>query len=202
VGHRMKAKRAAALQARRAGRRGNQPVSRARDWTSAFKPGGMSAGKPVMAQQQGFFDFLPFVGGNASGPSALTPQPFGNIPSGAGQFRPIVPGQIPIPAGGVITRSWQTTPGRPPTFYRIDFPGTNKRAKIVVAKTNGTIKTYTPARHIVIPRNLGKSVRSLLRADAITDKLVTSVGRRAGLTQKRKKTAAPTPASSTTTIVR
>lgn len=75
--------------------------------------------------------------------------------------------------GGVVTKVWTPFEGAP-TFHRIDFPGTNRRTKIAVVRNDGTIKTYTPPRHIVVSRDPG--IRTLTRAakklDTLTKRLV------------------------------
>jgi len=64
--------------------------------------------------------------------------------------------------GGVITRVWQPHEASP-VFARIDFPGTSRRPKIIVALLNGGIKTYTPPRHVVVSKN--PRVKNLVMAE-------------------------------------
>jgi len=120
---------------------------------------------------------------------------FPGIPGGGGgggSGTTIVGGNVPVPTqvagvlagiGGVVTKAWQPHE-KSGMFYRVDFPGTRRKARIIILKTDGSIKTYTPPSHIVISRNPG--VRELSRAAKRLDKLTRGLVKAPTQTKKAK----------------
>lgn len=115
------------------------------------------------------------------------------LPGGGGGGGPQIGGNIPVPSqvagvlagiGGVVTKAWKPHEASG-MFYRIDFPGTRRKARIVILKMDGTIKTYTPASHIVISRDPG--VKTLARAAKKLDKLTRGIVRAPVQTRKAKE---------------
>lgn len=122
-------------------------------------------------------DFPGIGGGGGGGPIAIRPGG-GGVP---------VPSQVAgvlAGIGGVVTKAWRPHEASG-MFYRIDFPGTRRKARIVILKMDGTIKTYTPASHIVISRNPG--VRTLARATKKLDKLTRGLIRAPVQTRRAKE---------------
>ena len=97
---------------------------------------------------------------------------------GGGQIETVLASQ-----GGVITRVWQPHAAGP-VFARLDFPGSNRRTKIIVQRLDGTLKTYTPARHIVVSRN--PRIRNLTRAATRLDKLTAGLVKAPRQTKRAK----------------
>jgi len=86
--------------------------------------------------------------------------------------------------GGMITKVWQPTP-QSPIFAKLDFPGSNRRSKIIYQRIDGTIGSYTPQRMIVLSRN--PRVKDLKRAATRIDALTKSVVKAPVQTRRAKK---------------
>lgn len=86
--------------------------------------------------------------------------------------------------GGMITKVWQPTETSP-IFAKLDFPGSNRRSKIIFQRRDGTIGTYTPQKMIVLSRN--PRVRDLARATKRIDALTQSVVKMPVQTRRSKK---------------
>jgi hypothetical protein len=86
--------------------------------------------------------------------------------------------------GGMITKVWQPTP-QSPVFAKLDFPGSNRRSKIIYRRVDGTIGTYTPQKMIVLSRN--PRVRDLAKAAKRIDNLTKSVIKVPVQTRRSKK---------------
>lgn len=86
--------------------------------------------------------------------------------------------------GGMITKVWQPTETSP-VFAKLDFPGSNRRSKIIYQRRDGTIGTYTPQKMIVLSRN--PRVRDLAKAAKRIDNLTKSVIKVPVQTRRSKK---------------
>ena len=131
-------------------------------WARVLVPPGVAAwiGQTVA-------EILP-PGETGGGLPALIPGPIFPLPVEPQQATNVIQME-----GGVITKSWQPNPGRPPTFYRIDYPGSRRRTRILVQRKDGTFRSYVPQRHLVITRD--PKVRDLARAAKKLDKLTAAI---------------------------
>jgi hypothetical protein len=84
----------------------------------------------------------------------------------------------------MITKVWQPTETSP-VFAKLDFPGSNRRSKIIYQRRDGTIGTYTPQKMIVLSRN--PRVRDLAKAAKRIDNLTKSVIKVPVQTRRSKK---------------
>jgi len=122
------------------------------------------------------------LGGGGGGPfepagfQAAGLQQFGD---GQGMLQGILAAQ-----GGMITKVWQPT-DTSPIFAKLDFPGSNRRSKIIFQRRDGTIGTYTPQRMIVLSRN--PRVRDLAKAAKRIDSLTSAVVKLPVQTRRSKK---------------
>jgi hypothetical protein len=86
--------------------------------------------------------------------------------------------------GGMITKVWQPTETSP-VFAKLDFPGSNRRSKIIFQRRDGTIGTYTPQKMIVLSRN--PRIKDLAKAATRIDKLTQSAVKIPRQTKRSKK---------------
>lgn len=123
-------------------------------------------------------------GGGGGGGSIGDQAQLANLQAFAGQGDPAMLQGILAAQGGMITKVWQPTP-QSPVFAKLDFPGSNRRSKIIFQRIDGTIGTYTPQRMIVLSRN--PRVRDLAKAAKRIDSLTQSVVKVPVQTRRSKK---------------